>query len=102
MDTLCVLATQGLRANLKRSWELILSQEHIDACENTVPWQKLLFGLTFFHGVVQVLFDVVNMVSVVEVMNSCVWSVAPGATEVWLVGLEHHVRIQRLGFGDEH
>lgn len=45
---------QGLRANLKRSWEVILSQEHVDACSAAVPWRSLLFGLTFFHGVVQV------------------------------------------------
>jgi hypothetical protein len=48
-----LLIWQGLRANLKRSWELILNQDHLDACSNRQPWQKLLFGLTFFHGVVQ-------------------------------------------------
>jgi hypothetical protein len=50
-------ALQGLKANLVRSWETLLGQAHLDGGPDVgggVWWQKLLFGLTFFHAVVQV------------------------------------------------
>jgi dynein heavy chain len=41
-----------MRANLKRSYGN-LSQEFLDDCLKPEIWRKLLFGLAFFHSVVQ-------------------------------------------------
>lgn len=45
--------TQGLRNNVLRSYELLLSEEQFEECDKPKPWRKLLFGLAFFHAVVQ-------------------------------------------------
>ena len=45
---------RGLRANLARSYELLLKEDEFETCGG-VPgaWKKILFGLSFFHAVVQ-------------------------------------------------
>lgn len=43
---------RGMRANLKRSYGN-LSQEFLEDCQKPEIWRKLLFGLAFFHAVVQ-------------------------------------------------
>ena len=45
---------RGLRANLARSYELLLKEDEFETCGG-VPgaWKKILFGLAFFHAVVQ-------------------------------------------------
>lgn len=42
----------GLRANLLRSYSA-LSEAQFEEHSKAAPWKKLLFGLTFFHAVVQ-------------------------------------------------
>jgi len=45
---------KGMRANLKGTWLGVMTQEMFDSChEKRGEWKKLLFGLTFFHAVVQ-------------------------------------------------
>jgi dynein heavy chain len=43
---------RGMRANLKRSYGN-LTQEYLEDCLKPDIWRKLLFGLAFFHAVVQ-------------------------------------------------
>ena len=43
---------RGLRSNLKRSYGE-LSEEQVSDCSKPEQWRKLLFGLCFFHAVVQ-------------------------------------------------
>ncbi len=43
---------RGLKANLKRSY-MEFSQNFLDECDKPVLWRKMLFGLAFFHAIVQ-------------------------------------------------
>jgi dynein heavy chain, axonemal len=43
---------RGLKANLKRSY-LEYSQNFVEECQKPKPFRKLLFGLTFFHAILQ-------------------------------------------------
>ena len=43
---------RGLKANIKRSFQE-LSLEQFEDCKKPEVWRKLLFGLCFFHGVLQ-------------------------------------------------
>jgi len=44
---------KGMRANLVGTWAA-MTQETFDSCTNKrAEWKKLLFGITFFHAVVQ-------------------------------------------------
>jgi len=43
---------KGLRANLTRSYGSI-ETEDFEGCTKPKPWKKLLFGLSFFHAIVQ-------------------------------------------------
>jgi len=42
----------GIRANLKGTWASI-TPEQWEACEKPSEWHKLMFGVSFFHAVVQ-------------------------------------------------
>jgi len=45
---------KGLKANILRSYETVLRDGILDSCDKKpVEFRKLLFGLCFFHGVVQ-------------------------------------------------
>eukprot|EP01063_Lacrimia_lanifica_P030850 TRINITY_DN4987_c0_g2_i1.p1 TRINITY_DN4987_c0_g2~~TRINITY_DN4987_c0_g2_i1.p1 ORF type:complete len:2545 (+),score=1014.20 TRINITY_DN4987_c0_g2_i1:819-7637(+) len=44
---------QGLKANLRDSFSGALSEELWASCQNERPWKRLLFALTFFHGIIQ-------------------------------------------------
>jgi dynein axonemal heavy chain len=44
---------KGLRANLMRSFTNVVNAEEFDTCSKSNVWKKLLFGLTFFHAVIQ-------------------------------------------------
>jgi len=45
---------KGMRANLKGTWIGVMTQEMFDSCSEKRPeWKKLLFGVSFFHAVVQ-------------------------------------------------
>merc|ERR1719502_1738480 len=44
----------GMRANLKGTWLAVITPEVFDNIHDKVDeWKELLFGLTFFHAVVQ-------------------------------------------------
>ena len=43
---------RGIKANLKRSWAEI-TDSFLEDCKKQEAWNKLVFGLTFFHAVVQ-------------------------------------------------
>lgn len=43
---------RGLRANIRKSYQE-LSEEEFSDCLKPENWRKLLFGLSFFHAVVQ-------------------------------------------------
>lgn len=43
---------KGIKANLKRSFAAI-EEKHFESCTKPRPWKKLLFGLCFFHAVIQ-------------------------------------------------
>jgi dynein heavy chain len=44
---------KGLKANLKRTYQNVITQELLDKCQ-TKPaiWRKLLFNLAFYHSVI--------------------------------------------------
>ena len=46
---------RGLRANMKRSYGLdpIAAEDFFEGCTKPEPFKRLLFGLCFFHGVIQ-------------------------------------------------
>lgn len=46
---------RGLRANMKRSYGLepISSNDFFESCKQPEPFKRLLFGLVYFHAVVQ-------------------------------------------------
>ena len=43
---------RGIKANLKRGYNE-LSAEFLDDCKKAKEWRKLVFGVSFFHAVVQ-------------------------------------------------
>ena len=43
---------KGIRANVSRSYNDI-DAEFFDSCTKPLPWKKMLFGLCFFHAVIQ-------------------------------------------------
>ena len=43
---------KGLKSNMYKSFSEMPS-EYFEACEKPYVWKKLLFSLSFFHGVVQ-------------------------------------------------
>ena len=43
---------RGLKSNLKRSYQEF-SQNFLDKCEKPDLWRKMLFGLAFFHAIIQ-------------------------------------------------
>ena len=44
---------QGLKANLRDSFSGAISEELWNSCKNETAWKRLLFALTFFHGIIQ-------------------------------------------------
>jgi dynein heavy chain len=44
---------RGLRANLKRSWANNISEETLNSCSKTKVFHKLVWGLTYFHAIIQ-------------------------------------------------
>ena len=43
---------RGLRANLKRSYNE-MSENFLNDCRKPEIWKKMLFGLSFFHAIIQ-------------------------------------------------
>jgi dynein heavy chain len=43
---------RGIRANVKRTF-MELNDKYLDECKKPNEWRKLLFGVTFFHAVIQ-------------------------------------------------
>jgi len=43
---------KGVKANINRTF-YDMNDEHYDTCSKQRPWKKLLFGLAFFHAVIQ-------------------------------------------------
>ena len=43
---------RGLKANLKRSYQE-MSENSLNDCRKPDTWKKLLFGLCFFHAIIQ-------------------------------------------------
>ncbi len=52
----CVCHVQGIRANMRRSYALepVSSDEFFESCSKPGAFKKLLFGLIYFHAVIQV------------------------------------------------
>jgi len=44
---------KGLRANLLRSYDMLVSDDLMDSCAKPKEFRKLILGLSFFHGMVQ-------------------------------------------------
>eukprot|EP01059_Diplonema_ambulator_P016445 TRINITY_DN279_c0_g3_i1.p1 TRINITY_DN279_c0_g3~~TRINITY_DN279_c0_g3_i1.p1 ORF type:complete len:4125 (+),score=1634.24 TRINITY_DN279_c0_g3_i1:116-12490(+) len=44
---------QGLKANLRDSFSGVMTDELWGSCKNDNAWKRLLFALTFFHGIIQ-------------------------------------------------
>jgi dynein heavy chain len=44
---------RGLKANLRDSFSMVMNPEMWEGSRNPTAWKKLLFALTFFHGIVQ-------------------------------------------------
>jgi len=44
---------RGLKANLIRSYTNVVNPEDFEGCSKPEPWKKLVFGLCFFHAVIQ-------------------------------------------------
>jgi len=44
---------KGLRANLMRSYTTVLNAEEFETHPKPAPWKKLMFGLAFFHAIIQ-------------------------------------------------
>lgn len=44
---------KGIRANILRSMNNLNNWTDFEDCKNIVPWKKILFGLSFFHAVIQ-------------------------------------------------
>lgn len=42
---------RGLKANLQKSYTA-MSQDYLDTSKKPEQWQKLLFGLCFFHALI--------------------------------------------------
>lgn len=43
---------RGLKANLKRSWTNF-EDEFLNKCSKAAPFHKLVWGLTYFHAIIQ-------------------------------------------------
>jgi dynein heavy chain len=43
---------RGIKANLKRGFNE-MNDEYLNDCKKAKEWRKLIFGLSFFHAVVQ-------------------------------------------------
>ena len=43
---------RGIKANLKRGFNE-MTDEYLDGCKKSKEWRKLIFGLSFFHAVIQ-------------------------------------------------
>lgn len=44
---------KGVRANLLRSYDMVSTWVDFESCSKPAVWKKLVFGLSFFHAVVQ-------------------------------------------------
>ena len=44
---------KGLRANLIRSFDSLISEDDWETCKQAVEWKKLVVGFSFFHALVQ-------------------------------------------------
>lgn len=43
----------GIKANLLRSYDMLVTEEYLEDCIQGESWKKCIFGLCFFHAVVQ-------------------------------------------------
>lgn len=43
---------RGIKANMKRGFNE-MTDEYLDDCKKAKEWRKLIFGLSFFHAVIQ-------------------------------------------------
>jgi len=44
---------KGLKANIHRSFTETITDDIYEGCSKEATWKKLLFGLSFFHGLIQ-------------------------------------------------
>ncbi|OQR99780.1 dynein heavy chain, partial [Thraustotheca clavata] len=44
---------KGIKPNLLRSYEMLITDKMLTECKQPEPWRKLIFGLCFFHAIVQ-------------------------------------------------
>jgi len=44
---------KGLRANLMRSYNTVMDADEFETHPKPAPWKKLIFGLCFFHAIIQ-------------------------------------------------